>query len=185
MDGEKAFEAFCARFGQEAGDRVMDRITDAECGGSREGVIMSIHRHNACNVTLSGAITHAGEEFGFVIDSGDWAGTVIREWGPADEVGDYEPEQPTLFTFVPVNPDLARVRPALFRVYLLWREQPWFKDRVRGYNYDRYFAPGVKTEDHYRAFAASRGLKIATNDEAERIIARAAASPSNTEAPRP
>ncbi len=164
--GEAAFDAFCARFGEAAGTEVMDRITDAECGGSREGITMDVHRHNACNSTLSGTITHAGEDFGFVIDSGDWNGTLIRQWGPAEDVEPYEPEPPILYTFVPADPSLRERSPGLFKVYLAWAKMDWFKDKVRGYNYDRHFAPGVKTERHYRDWAVSKGLKIAEQDSA-------------------
>ena len=42
---------------------------------------------------------------------------------------------------------------------------------MRGYNYDRHYAPGVKTDRFYRDFAASRGMRIVEEDEAKRIIA--------------
>lgn len=171
LTGEKAFEAFEARFGVDAATEVMDRIANADWKRGGHGVTISdVYAHNACNHTISGIVEHARERFGFVIDSGDRAGTVIREWGPEGDIEVYEPEPPTVYTFVPRDADLASKSPALFKVYLEWRKQSWFKEAVRGYNYDRHFAPGVKTERHYRDLADNRGLRIVDEEEAGRII---------------
>jgi hypothetical protein len=50
--------------------------------------------------------------------------------------------------------------PQMFQVYLMWRKQPWFIEKERGYNYDRHFQPGGMVEDHYREWAATRGMKV-------------------------
>jgi len=36
---------------------------------------------------------------------------------------------------------------------------------LRAYHYDRHFAPGGKTESHYREWAASKGMKIEMVEE--------------------
>jgi hypothetical protein len=139
---------------------VLDRIDDAHWNGCKgEGIVMSAYRHNACNHTLSGEIEVDGDRYSFVIDSGDWGGTVVHEWCSPDEAkGFREPEPPEPYTFVPNAPNLLENRPALFKVYGMWRKEAWFKDLERGYNYDRHFAPGTKTESHYREKAQKRGL---------------------------
>lgn len=167
------FDAFCDKYGDSAGQEVLERICSAHYNGDGEGVHLSnVHRHNACNHTYTGYVEYAGETFHFVIHSGDWNGTDVQEFGTIDEVECYEPPKPTLYTFVPRNPLLKFEKPAMWNVYLLWREEEWFKNKVRGYNYDRHFAPGVKTEQHYREFARSKGLVIAPMEEFEYMMSR-------------
>lgn len=167
------FDAFCSKYGDSAGQEVLERITDAGCGVHGEGVVISdVYRHNACNHTYTGHIEYAGETFHFIIHSGDWNGTDVEEFGTIDEVGVYDPPKPTLYTFVPRNPLLKFEKPAMWDVYLHWRKQEWFQDKVRGYNYDRHFAPGLKTERYYQEFAQSKGLVIASTEEFERMMNR-------------
>ncbi|WP_454813822.1 hypothetical protein [Labrys neptuniae] len=171
--GNEDFSAFCERFGDDVGIDIMERMIDAahakdgRCGNIH---VHDVHRHNACNHTYSGTVEHAGEIFGFIVHSGDWNGTDVEEWGPEDDVGTYDPPRPTTYTFVPANRTLKFDRPAMWQVYLQWRDQPWFKEKAHGYNYDRHFAPGGKTESHYRDWAASKGLRIVDTEEAQRII---------------
>lgn len=147
---------------KEPTDDVMERILAAahRAGPGSSDVVVSTYKHNACNHTYSGEIDVDGERYAFVIDSGDWNGTVIHEWCHPDEAkGFTEPEPPEPRTFVPVNDNLNVTVPAMFRAYGLWRLESWFKDMERAYNYDRHFAPGVKTEAHYTEQAAKRGLR--------------------------
>lgn len=163
------FMAFCAKYGDDAGVDVMEKIADAMWERQpRHGVTFrDIHQHNACNHTASGDIEYQGETFGFVIESGDRSGTVILEWGPSEDVGTYQPEPPTIYTFVPQEDNLKETRPGLWAVYLAWTKQPWFQEKERGYNYDRHFAPGGKTESYYRDWAATKGMKIAAKGNSD------------------
>lgn len=175
MSDCKAFTEWCERVGDDVANSFLERLCDMEWNGCEavDGIsISSTHRHDAINCTHSGTFTHGGTEYGFVIDNGNWAGTVVREWGMADDVGLYEPPKPTIWTFVPQNGTLKEDRPAMWGVYLEWRKSKWFKEKERGYNYDKHFAPGGKTESYYRDWAATKGLKIETQDHADRIIAR-------------
>lgn len=171
----KAFTDFCRHKGNDVAINFLEELCDMEWAEDQKRgsiCISSTHRHDACNYTHSGTVSIDGIEYGFVIDNGNWNGTVVREWGPADEVGAYDPPNPTVYTFVPTNGTLKEDSPGLWGVYLAWREAVWFKDKERGYNYDRHFAPGVKTEGYYRDWAAAKGLKIVSQDEADEIIAR-------------
>lgn len=144
----------------EPTDEALERICDAHWNSGGEGVkFRDIHQHNACNHTLSGTIEIDGTEYGFIIQNGDWNGTVVDKWGLADDVGTYKPEPPTLFTFVPMDDTLRTSKPHMWQVYLAWRKEKWFQDKERAYNYDRHFQPGGAIENHYREWAAKKGMK--------------------------
>lgn len=150
----------------EPTEEALERIANAQWtlgndGGTHDGVTMlSVYQHNACNHTLSGTVEVDGQTYGFIIDSGDWNGTVVQAWGDPEDVGVApEPEPPEPRAFVPRDDDLAWKRPGMFGVYMAWRKETWLKDLERSYNYDRHFAPGGKTESYYREKAAKRGLK--------------------------
>jgi hypothetical protein len=140
----------------------LERIADAQWNGDGNGVHLSdVYQHNACNHTLSGTIKDGDEVYGFIIESGDWNGTVVLGWGHVDNVGEFDhPEPPEPFTFVPTSSRLHINRPHLFQEYLAWRQEKWFKDKEMGYNYDSHLAPGGKTETYYREWAAEKGLAL-------------------------
>lgn len=140
----------------------LGRIADAHFNGSAEGVkLLDVYQINACNHVLMGTIDISGIEHGFIIESGDRNGTVIKGWGDPEDVGYFKhPEPPEPLTFVPRNPNLQIERPEMFRVYLAWREEPWFKEKEQSYNYDRHFQPGAVTENHYRSWAESKGMEV-------------------------
>ena len=167
------FDAFCAQFGEDVGNEILEMICDANCTGSFGPVhISKRYRHNACNYTISGHVEHANERFYFVVHNGDWNGTVVEQFGKEDEVIEYVESKPTLYTFVPNNPRLKFEKPHMWQIYLLWRNEKWFTEKVRGYNYDRHFAPGLKTEQHYFDFAKSKGMIIATEEDFEYLMSQ-------------
>lgn len=175
MSDCKAFLAFCERVGDDVATSFLQELCDMEWHGDKKSGDISIsssHRHDMVNFTHSGTFTHDGVEYGFVIDNGNWNGTVVREWGPADDVAEYEPPKPTYWTFVPSDPSMKEDRPFMWEVYLAWRKTEWFNEKVRGYNYDKHFAPGGKTETYYREWAAKKGMKIETQEYADEMIAR-------------
>ena len=150
----------------EPNEDALERIANAQWSlgnkkGTCDGVtLLEVYQHNVCNHTLSGTVEVDGQVYGFIIDSGDWSGTVVRAWGDPEEVGvEPEPEPPEPRTFVPNDDDLAWSRPGMFGVYMAWRKEPWFVEMERSYNYDRHFAPGGKTEGYYRDKASKRGMK--------------------------
>jgi hypothetical protein len=166
------FAAFCDRFGEAVVLDFMERLADLSWSGDRVSADGSIritdcYQHNAANHTYSGTLSHAGEEFGFIIEQGDRNGTLVRDFGPADDVGTFDPPEPELYTFVPADDELKTKRPEMYAVYLAWTKEEWFKEKVRGYNYDRHFAPGGKTETYYREWAAKKGLKPALESDHE------------------
>lgn len=159
------FVEFALRFGDDAADQLLTDICEAfsssqgkmQCGNV---TFTDIHTHNACNHTLVGFIFYQGEEFHFIIDNGDWAGTVIQDFGTREDVGDYDPPEPSQFAFVPNDDDLKTSRPELWEVYLKWKKESWFIEKLQAYHYDRNVQPGIITERHYQDWAASKGMKI-------------------------
>lgn len=157
----QTFREFAERSGMAVAEGLLERICDAHWNHGGDGVTFrDIHQHNACNHTLSGSIEHEGETLHFIIDDGDWGGTVVREFGTVDDVGVYEPPKPQRYMFVPADDNLATKRPEMWKMYLWWTKQPWFTEQLGKYHYDRHFQPGCAIEDHYRKWAAERGLKI-------------------------
>lgn len=178
------FEDFALKYGEEVSDDIFQRICEAaydEVGGRKHSephiVIGSIHRHDAINMTFTGTVMMPdGVEYGYVIDDGNWNGTQVREWGFAEDVGDYEPPKPDPWRLFPRKAHFLRCeRKGLWNVYLAWRKESWFMGLERSYNYDLYFAPGGLTTSHYTgpdSLAAKRGLVWALQSEVEAFIAR-------------
>lgn len=138
---------------------MLEAITDAGWADEdRHGVhISDIHTINACNHVYSGTINQDGIEYGFVIESGDRNGTMVREWGLSEDVSTYEPEPVEALTFIPIN--WATLSPQMKKVYYQWRKEDWFTEKVNGYNYDRHFQPGCVTENHYKEWASKKGME--------------------------
>lgn len=148
-------------------DEIAERICDAHWNQRKAkdyGVsFIDIHQHNACNHTLTGIVEVSGERCGFVVESGDWNGFVVKEYGPAEEcsqVYSYEPPPETRFMFVPTDDNLQENRPGMYQVYLQWKKTKWFQEKLGGYHYDRHFQPGFAIENHYKKWALEKGLKI-------------------------
>jgi hypothetical protein len=164
MSDCKGFVDFETTHGTDAAVEVMERICDAHWQGKNSSdktvTFSNVHTHNAANHTLSGTIEFKGVLYGFIIDNGDWAGTVVQEWGLAEEVGEYQAPEPAQYMFVPVDDNLKTKSPAMWGVYLSWKSSNWFKEKLAAYHYDRHFQPGVKVEDHYGSWAAKQGMKI-------------------------
>lgn len=165
MSNCQEFQAFESRFGAQVAEDVLERICDAHWSSGKDksasGVVLTgTHAHNACNHTLTGHFDHEGETFHFVVDNGDWAGTVVQEFGTSEEAGQYEPPAPAQYTFAPRDDALEHKRPAMYQVYLAWTQTSWFKEKLAAYHYDRHFQPGCVVEQQYSDWAASKGLKI-------------------------
>lgn len=167
---------------QEPTDNALERICDAHWNKSGEGVkFLDIHQHNACNHTLSGTIDVDGVVYGFIIESGDRNGTVVRAWGDPEDVGTYDPgPPPELRTFIPRDPKMHDVNSTNFQLYLLWRKEQWFKEKERAYNYDRHFQPGRLIEGHYRGWAEKKGMTTgylsSLPEDCQNAVRKAAAS---------
>jgi hypothetical protein len=146
----------------EMSDDIAERISEAHWRGEDSfGITLTnVHQHDACNHTVSGHVNVDGETLYFIVNIGNWNGFEVKEFGTIDEVGVYEAPEPTQFMFVPQNDYLKQDRPGMYKVYLKWKTQQWFIDKLNGYHYDRHFQPGCAIEKHYRDWAAKHGMKI-------------------------
>lgn len=159
----------------EPTEEALVRIADAHGNKGGPGIVfLDIHTLNACNHILSGTIEIGAETYGFIIESGDWNGTVVRAWGDPEDVGTYQPPPPPPpRTFVPIDGTICVTRPRLFEVYLYWRKQPWFKEKESEYNYDRFFHPGGLIEKHYDSWARQKGMRVGSMMDFEEDLNRA------------
>ena len=152
---------------EEILERIGDALWTGEHSNHKHGVFLSdVYHINAANVVASGSIVaNDGRVYGFVVESGDRNGTVVKEWGDPDEIGRFKPVDPgEPLTFIPAAP----ITPLKARIYRLWRKEPWFLEKERSYLYDRHFQPGAKIEGHYAAWAAEKGLTIGLLSDFER-----------------
>ena len=141
-------------------DDVLEIIADA-CwnGGSATVKIYQKHAINAANNIYSGTVFYNGVTYGFNIESGDMNGTVVHEWGLEDDVGIYDPGPPLeQRTFIPRVIDPAKL--SVLKIYACWIKEPWFKEKVNAYNYDRHFQPGSYIENHYKEWANKKGMVV-------------------------
>jgi hypothetical protein len=151
-------------------EEIIERIGEAHWSKdeARYGVhFTDIVEHDVINHTLAGTVDWNGVSHGFVVDNGNWNGFVVRKFGLADDVEIYNLErpEPCQLTFIPKDRFLKQKNPAMYKLYLYWREQSWFKDKVSAYHYDRHFQPGGQVEKHYREWAEKKGMEIGVFDE--------------------
>lgn len=123
---------------------------------------------DAINCRAHGIIEIEGIEYTFQIEDGNWNGTVLLDWN-----GDraFEHHVPTKWA---LQPSAALVGDALANDRGKFLVAKWdamlARDEIASipgnYSYDRRFAPGLKTEAHYRESAAKHHFVIVAEDQA-------------------
>lgn len=153
----------------------LDRICDAIFGPVSGVEVYDIYSSDVCNHTISGTIDGVHQ---FVVESGNHRGTCVLEWGPIGSISKWHPPEPDPLTllFRPALFDLGtdlenRIR-CLWKIYLNWRSQEWFKVAVAALNYDTRYSPGLVIHRHYQRLATSKGLVISHESEFREILAR-------------
>lgn len=163
-------DEFVAKYGEGFTDKLIEEVFDCLDDSSKSSRVSVIDKHelNILNHVYEGCVYVGNdeEEWSFQIESGNNNGTVILQWCREEESTPFEPPKPTRFRLVPRNDNLQADKPAMYDVYLGWKNEEWFQDLERSYNYDRHFSPTNKIETHYREKAAARGLKF-TCEESE------------------
>jgi hypothetical protein len=172
-------EEFCRLCGEDRLTAILEASLEImrqsrESGTVGDITFSDIVKHDAINWTVYGYFQHDGDEVCFNIDNGNWAGTVVNSFG---EDTDMEPptgrsvwklklpDRPTWGPKPEETMESYAERVAAWRernkiIFAHWQSETWFKDLERGMNYDKFFAPGSKTDAHYRDKAARRGLAI-------------------------
>ena len=159
------WERFCETDPAQS-ESVAERICEAIYGYYQEfkvdGItVRDVHQKNATNHVISGCVEiilgdSESVEVDFIVASGDWAGFEVLGWG--DDAGIYEPPAPTVYRCIPL--DLMA-----WPTYEQQRRAGAYKELESGYNYDSHFAPGEKTNRHYRDWAARLQCKIGTQED--------------------
>lgn len=162
------------RFAKEVGDDAVQALFEAfyeHLAGKPDTPPFSfsdVNQINACNYRFMAFYDAPnGEEWCVTCADGDFGGSEVLEFSK-DVLLELEEHRPTIYSFKPTK----WLPQGMFGVYLAWRKEPWFQEMERSYNYDRFFAPGGKTETHYRDKAAKRGLTIATVEDCNAYVAR-------------
>lgn len=147
-------DEFVARFGEDAFQRLCEAAWARE---DEPGFVVFSDHHmlNAANWRHEGTVTVDEIEYFFELENGDRNGTVFRF---GENLKFERPPEPARRTFVPIDPNSSVAK----AVFPIWQKEAWFREKVRAMNYDFYFAPGVKTQNHYVEWAAKRGLRITT-----------------------
>jgi hypothetical protein len=168
---------------QKLGDSAIDDLLERICllpdeQYPRDGFsLVTIYQHNAINHTMTGFVEVGGEEYEFIVHNGDWAGTVVEAFSADEAIHPYEPPTPDPMTLIPRDRFSAtawKVRDAII-------ERADIVEKIRGYNYDRHFAPGHKTESYYRAWAEKMGGGWAHESEVAEMRERAKSAPTPAE----
>jgi hypothetical protein len=168
---DKVWAAFERDIPKDVQETTLEAIENAAWDGRGQHgpvYISSVDKHDAINITAEGEVhlTICGKEkeFTFVIESGNYNGTVLRGW---EEAGQQEIEicEPTRWTLAPANLNASSATDLLKR----WDEV--LKDPKAGaipnnYTYDNYVTGGDSTSRHWRQEAAKLGMTIVSSDEA-------------------
>lgn len=172
-------EAFERDIPEPMRDAVMTEIAEASYyGEGKHGNVYILEqvKHDVINVTVSGVFTLEGREFWFLLDNGNWNGTVLRGWEEAGEQA-MAPSKPTQWTLVPNSTVISEALDAqrghiLLQVWEAFLTRKEVAEIPGKYAYDKFFAPGGKTETYWRDKAATYNLILSTQEHADEIRAR-------------
>lgn len=137
--------------------------------------ILDRHASDAINHTGHGIIMWKGVEYTFTLESGNWNGTVLHEW---DGVGEaYEEPVPVIYTLQPIPELVTQAIVSGKGPFLVFKWDAMVKnlnlnETLRKYLYDRHFAPGIKTSEHYRPIFAKHKVEVVEQEEADATRAR-------------
>lgn len=168
IDPDTAFERDVP---EDIRDDLYQAMAEATSSGESRGEV-SICAHDridAINCTASGFVTVGDREYAFEMEDGNSRGTVLLHWGAEERP--FERHEPIRYAVQPSREAIAlsveggRV-PLLLAKWDAIAKQPEISEMLRGYGYDRYFAPGHVTETHWRGLASRRGLVIVDEETA-------------------
>lgn len=169
---EQAQQAFEATVPPHLQEDVMQMIAEAAGGWCDHAsvTILDRDRHDAINVTAHGIVMVEGVEHRFIVDDGNWNGTVLRDWD-GDTV--FEHHKPTVYALQPERRLIDQAIMSGKGPFLLmkWgavlRNLPDLAAIPGKYAYDRHFQPGIKGEDHWRKAAAKHHFVIVDEETAQ------------------
>lgn len=170
-EGDPVMQAFDRDVPAALRDDLFEAMAEAaDSGEGRDNVsIVDFDRIDAVNVRASGFVEIEGREYAFEIESGNRAGTVLTHWGVEEKP--FERHEPTRWA---VEPDRLLIGRAMETgtcgmLLLKWEALSKRQDvveAIRAYGYDRHFAPGVVTEDHWRGRLGRLGFVLVDEETA-------------------
>lgn len=181
-------EAFERDIPPDQQEMVMTEICEAAIDGRGQHgrvYITNVDHMDVINLCASGSIEIDGTEFWFIVENGNWNGTVLRGWEEAGQQK-FEHHTPTQWALVPRN-DLVGDAIALGRGPFLVAK--WDAMLARAdvasipskYAYDRHFQPGGKVERHWKDAAAKYGFVLTDQEQANEVRARLMAATGSVE----
>lgn len=157
---------------------VMQMMAEAtgEYGAHSCVTILEHDRLDAINCRASGIIEIEGEEYTFQMEDGNCNGTVLLAW---ESDTPFERHQPTRWTLQPKRDLIDKAimdgkGPFLIAKWDAMLKRPEIAAIPGKYSYDRYFAPGLKSEQHWKAEAGKHHFELASEETAQETRKRLA-----------
>lgn len=107
------FQEFCTRYGDDIATAMLEDIC---CHHTGPGWPFSVHISNreshdreGNNETLSGHVYFRAKCFDFVIENGNWNGTVVKAWDRSSKYAWREPPPQSHWLFSPVSAVIVKI----------------------------------------------------------------------------
>lgn len=167
---------FAADIPPEHQEDVMVMLSEAaqESCEHDDVTILDRDRRDAINVRAHGIIQFGGEEYTFIIEDGNWSGTVLQSWNDGRE---FEHLPHTQWALEPradiVNNAIAKGKERfLLAKWDAFLTRPEVASIPGKYSYDRMMQPGIVVERHWKAEADRYGFVLVSQEVADETRTR-------------
>ncbi len=131
--------------------------------------ILERDRIDAINVRVHGIVEVNSQEYRFILQDGNWNGTILEDW---DGDKEFEPTPRMIWALQPAADLVDRAildgkGPFLVLKWDAILKRAEVASIPGKYAYDRMVQPGGKIETHYREQAAKHRLVLVSKEEAE------------------
>lgn len=155
-------------------EEIMTAIAGTAAGWEKDSRVTILDRDqlDAINVRASGIIEVDGKEHWFIVEDGNWNGTVLHAWDHAGEQK-FEYHRPTQWALQPQRHLIDQAIQNGKGPFLVIKWDAMLKNRkelaeIPGkYAYDRHFQPGGKVEAYWKDAAAKHLFDLVTKEEAD------------------
>jgi len=110
---KEEFEAFCERYGDAVATGMLEdiscRSTDSTWPWRIEIADIEKHDREGLNVTLSGYVTFRAKAWEFIVEDGNWNGTVVKAWDRCWKVPCVPPPPQSVWLYAPVQAVIVRI----------------------------------------------------------------------------
>lgn len=151
-------------------DDIMTMIAEASQGWSTHDsvTILDRDRIDAINVRAHGIVSFQGQEYRFIVEDGNWNGTVLEDWEGDKE---FKPVPRTEWALQPRRDLISHAillnrGPFLIQKWDAFLSHPEVAEIPSKYAYDRMMAPGVVIETYWRERAAKFQMELVSQETA-------------------